>query len=106
MEEARVKVSIFGQSYSIKGDAAPEYILELAAYLNKRMDEVSANITNGTTTQVAILAALNIADEYFQFRNMKTGDSSVSAIEEKTNRLIAMLDEGLIGDILSRLETV
>lgn len=104
MESSKVKVNIFGQSYSIKGDASPDYILELADYLNKRMDEVSANISNGTTTQVAILAALNIADEYFQVKKMKFGESSVAAIEEKTNRLIAMLDEGLIGDILSRLE--
>ncbi|MDR3237023.1 MAG: cell division protein ZapA [Spirochaetia bacterium] len=104
MESTRVKVNIFGQSYTIKGDASSEYILDLADYLNKKMAEVSANITKGTPTQVAILAALNIADEYFQVKDLKNG--SYSAIEEKTNKLIAMLDEGLIGDILSRIEAV
>jgi cell division protein ZapA len=104
VESTRVKVNIFGQSYTIKGDASSEYILDLADYLNKKMAEVSANITKGTPTQVAILAALNIADEYFQVKDLKNG--SYSAIEEKTNKLIAMLDEGLIGDILSRIEAV
>ncbi|MCL1911245.1 MAG: cell division protein ZapA [Leptospirales bacterium] len=104
MESTRVKVNIFGQSYTVKGEASSEYILELADYLNKKMAEVSANISNGTSTQVAILAALNIADEYFQVRDLKSG--SYLAIEEKTNKLIAMLDEGLIGDILSRIEAI
>ena len=104
MESTRVKVNIFGQTYTVKGEASSEYILELADYLNKKMAEVSANISNGTSTQVAILAALNISDEYFQVRDIKSG--SYSAIEEKTNKLIAMLDEGLIGDILSRIEAV
>ena len=104
MESTRVKVNIFGQAYTVRGEASSEYILALADYLNKKMAEVSANISNGTSTQVAILAALNIADEYFQVKDLKGGN--FSAIEEKTNKLIAMLDEGLIGDILSRIEAV
>jgi cell division protein ZapA len=102
VENTKVKVNIFGQTYTIKGEATSDYILELANYLNKKMAEVSANISKGTPTQVAILAALNIADEYFQVKDIKKWDES--AIEEKTNKLIAMLDEGLIGDILSRVE--
>ena len=104
MESTRVKVNIFGQAYTIKGEASSEYILELADYLNKKMAEVSSNISNGTPTQIAILAALNIADEYFQIKEIRNG--SELAIEEKANKLIAMLDEGLIGDILSRIEAI
>lgn len=104
MEGTKVKVNILGQSYTIKGDASPQYILELADYLNMKMDEVSANIDNGTSLQIAILTALNIADEYFQVKDIKTGRES--AIEAKTDKLIAMLDEGLIGDIISRAEAL
>jgi len=104
MESSKVKVEILGQSYTIKGDASPHYINELANYLNMKMEEVDANLANGTSLQIAILAALNIADEYFQVKDIKTG--SESAIEAKTDKLIAMLDEGLIGDILSRAEAL
>jgi cell division protein ZapA len=101
METSKVKVHIFGQTYTIKGDASSEYILELSDYLNRKMDEVSANIATGNPTQVAILAALNIADEFFQLKRMKTSVDSV--VEQRTKNLISMLDEGLIGDIFSRI---
>jgi len=95
-----VKVSIFGHTYSINGDASPEYILNLAEYINKKMEEVSTNISNSNPSQVAILVALNLADEFFQLKKIKSGNET--ALEEKTKLLISMLDEGLIGDIFAR----
>ena len=105
MEEVnKVKVEIFGQTYTIKGDAPPEYILKLAEFVNKKMEEVSKNNINSNPTQIAILVALNIADEFHQLQELKTG--MYSALEEKTEALISMLDEGLIGDIFSRIQTI
>ncbi|MBN2039094.1 MAG: cell division protein ZapA [Spirochaetes bacterium] len=97
--ESKVKVSIYGNEYSILGDAEPEYILKLAEYINKKMQEIGKTITSGNTTQIAILAALNIADEYFQLQDIK-GDIT-GEMEKKTRALISMLDEGLIGDIFA-----
>lgn len=97
--ETTVRVNIFGNGYHIKGDAEPEYILRLAEYINDRMEEISKNISNGNALQVAILAALNIADEYFQLQDMK-GDMT-GEMEQKTKNLISMLDEGLIGDVFT-----
>jgi len=51
--------------------------------------------------QIAILAALNIADELFQIKESEYMMSD--EIKEKTNMLISMLDEGLIGDIFSNV---
>lgn len=99
METSKVKVTIFGQTYTIKGDTAPEYILELAEYVNTKMEEVSSGIASTNSTHVAILVALNIADEYFQLKKLKSG--SDNAMEEKTKNLISLLDEGLVGDIFS-----
>jgi cell division protein ZapA len=97
--ESRIKVSIFGNEYSIIGEAGPEYIQKLADYVNTRMKDISKSVANGNTTQIAILAALNIADELFQLNNIK-GDLT-GEMERKTNILISMLDEGLIGDIFT-----
>ncbi|HOK01964.1 MAG TPA: cell division protein ZapA [Spirochaetota bacterium] len=97
MEENKVKVTIMGQSYNIKGDAPPEYILELAEYVNKKIDEVKLNTSNVSSLQLVILVALNIADEYFQLKKINNGIEG--AIEEKARQLISLLDEGLIGDI-------
>ena len=102
--ESRIKVNIYGNEYSIVGEAKPEYILKLAEYINNRMEDIGKTIANGNATQIAILAALNIADEYFQLQNIK-GDTT-GEMEKKTKALISMLDEGLIGDIFSKLEAV
>jgi cell division protein ZapA (FtsZ GTPase activity inhibitor) len=61
---------------------------------------VSGNIAHSNPLQIAILAALNIADEYFQLKEMKVG--LTGALEDKARSLISMLDEGLTGDIFSR----
>lgn len=102
--ESRVKVNIYGNEYSILGEAEPEYILKLAEYINNRMKEIGKTITNGNITQIAILTALNIADEYFQLQEKK-GDIT-DEMEKKTSALISMLDEGLIGDIFTGMESV
>jgi cell division protein ZapA len=102
MESQKVKVSILGNIYNIQGDADPAYILKLSEYVNEKMEEVGGGLPHGNTLQIAILAALNIADEYFQMKDMKVG--LTGALEQKTRALISMLDEGLIGDIFSRYE--
>ncbi len=102
MAEKRVRVTIFGNQYHIQGDADPEYILHLADYVNERMEEVCHNISSGNTAQIAILAALNIADEYFQLKEKKAYASS--ELERKAENLISLLDDGIIGDVFSRLE--
>ncbi len=100
MEQNRVKVAIFGQTYTINGDAPGDYIHQLAGYLNDKMEEVQANCPAASTAQVAILAALNVADEYFQLKRLKSGEES--EVERRATALISMLDQGLIGDVFAK----
>lgn len=99
MESSKVRVNILGQTYYIKGDAAPEYIMQLADYVNEKVEEVSGNISGANSLQLAILVSLNIADEYFQMKKISTGIEG--AMGDKARELISLLDEGLIGDIFS-----
>jgi cell division protein ZapA len=99
MESGKVKVTILGQTYNIKGDTSPEYILQLADYVNQKIEEIGNNISAGNSLQLAILASLNIADEYFQMKKINNGIEG--AIENKTREIISLLDDGLIGDIFS-----
>ncbi len=98
--ENKVKVTIFGQEYTIRGDASPEHIQQLAEYIDGKMRDISSQASSSSPMQVAILMALNVVDEYFQLKNLKQGMDG--AIEKKTMELISMLDEGIIGDIFSR----
>jgi cell division protein ZapA len=100
VESNSVRVTIFGQTYTINGDAPRDYILQLAEYLNGKMEEVRVSCAVSNPTQVAILAALNVADEYYQLKKLKTGTES--EVERRALALISMLDQGLIGDIFSK----
>lgn len=99
METGKVKVTILGQAYNIRGDTSPEYIMKLADYVNRKIEEVGSNVQTGSSLQIAILASLNIADEYFQVKNISSGIEG--AIEDKTREIISLLEEGLIGDTYS-----
>jgi cell division protein ZapA (FtsZ GTPase activity inhibitor) len=100
VEGNSVKVTIFGQTYTVNGEAPGDYIHQIADYLDGKMEEVRANSSVTNPMQVAILAALNVADEYFQLKNLKSGVDS--EVERRAIALISMLDEGLIGDVMSR----
>lgn len=99
MESNSVKVTIFGQTYTVNGDAPREYMLQLAEYLNDKMEDVRNTTGISNPAQVAILAALNMADEYFQLKKLKSGTDS--EVEKRAMALISMLDQGLIGDVMS-----
>lgn len=99
MDSGKVRVTIYGQPYNIRGDASSDYIEQLADYVNEKMEDVGRNVSGANTLQIAILAALNIADEFFQARRINSGIEG--AVEEKTREIISLLDEGLIGDIFA-----
>jgi len=58
-----IQVEIFGQTYSIKAENDREYIRKLAAFVDARMKEVQKGTGTSDGYKIAILAALNIADE-------------------------------------------
>jgi cell division protein ZapA len=63
-----IQVEIFGQTYSIKAGNDREYIRELAAIVDARMREVQKGTGTSDGYKIAILAALNIADELNRLR--------------------------------------
>ncbi|WP_258360013.1 cell division protein ZapA [Moorella sulfitireducens] len=61
----RTTVNINGQEYVVKGEE-PEYIQMLASYVDKKMRQVSHKFPHYPPVKVAVLAALNIADELYK----------------------------------------
>ena len=88
-----VMVNIFGEEYPIRGETDPEYIMEVAGYLDAKMREVSQKSGNKTPAKVAILAALNITDELFQAKGAASSDAKV--IEDKTQIILEWLESKL-----------
>ena len=86
-------VEIMGREYRIRGAADEAYVREVARYVDNKLREVSQGTSLPTSDRVAILAAMNIADELFQLR--RAAHDEMSSIEKKTQSLISFLDEKL-----------
>ncbi len=79
-----VKVNILGQEYVISTSADPQYIKEVAAYMNEKMEELkkSGIDANSQQLKIAVLAGMNITDELFaQKANQK---KLIDTVEAKT----------------------
>ncbi|MBN2720153.1 MAG: cell division protein ZapA [Proteobacteria bacterium] len=59
----RVDVEIFGQVYTVRGDKDPDYVRKVAEFVDRKMREISQVTETVSTSRIAILASLNIADE-------------------------------------------
>ena len=93
VEKNATTVEIFGREYKISGVADNGYIQEVARYVDEKMKEVSKGSSLPSHDRLAILAALNIADELFQERRQSS--ETTRSIVNKTHNLIRILDQGL-----------
>src|SRR5688572_19919434 len=66
MSEQTIRVEIYNQTYSIRSDGDNQYIQDLAGYVDAKMREIASGTMTVDSLKVAILAALHIADEYYQ----------------------------------------
>ena len=87
----QIEVEIFGQSYTISGEADDPYVAKLARYVDGKMRELAKTTKNLPTTKLALLAAVNIAHELFQLRQDKQAKEAL--IEKKTKDLIESIEE-------------
>ena len=60
------EIEIFGAVYPVRGDKDPEYLQELADLVDGKMHDISRQVQTVDTGKIAILAALNLADELVQ----------------------------------------
>lgn len=91
IEGEKVQVKIFGEVYTLRGEAEPKYANELAQYVDQKMQEISSKSPATHSSKVAILAAINIAHEYFQCHRKKKEQER--AIGEKTKDIIEGIEE-------------
>jgi len=87
-----VRVEIFDQAYSLRG-TDPDYIVKLAEYVDAKMRAVAAQTQTVDTARLAVLAALNIADEYHVLQGKLEGGNS--DYRERAHHLAEALDEVL-----------
>src|SRR5437660_11968262 len=92
-QNSSVRVEIFDQAYNLRG-SDPEYILKLAEYVDGKMRAVAQATSTVDTARLAVLAALNIADEYHILKRQHDGNGKTEYLK-RAHRLSNLLDEVL-----------
>ena len=99
-DKTMMEVTIFGLTLKISGDADPELTLKLADFVDQKMRAAVPSTMSWTNVlyhervaRVAILAALNIAEELFQLRAEKEIEKNL--VEEKASALLTLLEKEL-----------
>ena len=88
-----IHIEVHGQRYPIRTTLDPDYVQELAAYVDRKVGLASDASPSSDTLGLAILTALNIADELFRARNQHLdNEESLSA---RTAELEKIVDQAL-----------
>ena len=88
--ERLVEIKVFGQTYTVKTDAEEDYIQEVAKYVNEKMEEVLKKTKSVSTLNVAILTALNVADDLLREKEKRT--ALLREVETKSRDLAEKID--------------
>ncbi len=87
------KVEIFDQTYQIRGEIDEAYTQELAHYVDGKMRQVAEATGTVDSIRVAVLAALNIADELHELRN-RAGELE-GTIRQRAERCLSLVERAL-----------
>jgi len=100
-KERLIEIQVFGQTYTVKTDAEEGHIEEVARYVNKKMEEVLKKTRSVSTLNVAILTALNIADDLLKEKEKRT--TLLREIETRSKDLAEKIDMELSGEEVEKI---
>jgi cell division protein ZapA len=93
MEKQSVRVNIWGIEYALKSESEPQYIEDLANYVDQKMRKLGEGSANKSQVKIAVLTALNIADELFRLK--RKYEKLISDIESTSEEITENLDHYL-----------
>ena len=87
----RFDIKVIGQEFSVLSDKGDEYVSKIVQHINERAREIGDASEDVTTSDIAILVALNIAEELFRVRGEK--EELYSRFEGEIEELISYIDK-------------
>jgi cell division protein ZapA len=88
-----VKIEIYDQSYNLSADQDETYVKELAAFVDSKMRTVADATRTVDSVKVAVLAAVNIADELFTLRQRQ--EKLEGPLRKRVEKCVAMVEKVL-----------
>ena len=87
----RYEVEILGQGLSVVSDSGDEQVAEIISYVNQKVEEAKTVVPGQNSLRVAILTALNIADEYLQVKAAR--QDAYSRLEDRSEQLVRLIKD-------------
>jgi len=87
-----VRVEIYDQAYNLRG-TDPDYIFKLAEYVDLKIRTIAAQTATVDSLRLAVLAAINIADEFHVLKRKHEGTNG--DLDQRAHSLASALDEVL-----------
>ena len=87
----KYQIRVLGQDISVLSDSGDEHVEAVVSYVNDKVSEIQKNTKAINVLQVAVLAALNVADEYFKLRGEK--EDICHQMESRSEQLIHLINE-------------
>jgi cell division protein ZapA len=73
-----IDVEIYGQRYSICGEAEEAYVRRLAHFVDDHMKHLAEGMKTATPSKLAVLTAINLAHQFFESEKKRTqGEADV-----------------------------
>ena len=85
-----IEVVIMGQKFLVRSESDENYVTEVSGFVDKKINEVMQSTKSVASLNVALLAAMNIADEYLKFK--RDADSRVEKVEKKIKDMIELVE--------------
>ena len=84
-------ICVFGQEISVLSDATEEDVASVVNFVNRKMEEVSRSTGSLKTSDVAILAALNISEELLKLKGVR--EELCEQLECRAEKLIQLIED-------------
>jgi cell division protein ZapA len=92
-----VEVEIFGSIYNVRAQAERSHLEALATIVDGRMREIASRVTTVDSTKIAVLTALNLAEELSRNRRGAGGERiEIDELEDRVSHLLEELERALV----------
>lgn len=89
-QKRQVEIQVMGQKFLVRSESDESYVARVAQFVDQRMSEVFKNTNSVSSLNVAILAAMNIADDYFRLREEK--EKQLKGVEKRVGEMLELID--------------
>jgi len=88
-----IRLEILGREFTIRSDEGEERVKKIGEYVNRKIQEITNDGKAVSTLNAAILAALNIANEYFELQERQK--ALTRSVEDKSGLLVELIHSAM-----------